>query len=109
MGRIKARLLDLMSDFDLPEGARERVKWIINKLEDDDFEDDFSDLYKYDMEDTYVGEYCYGGIRVAYSTYSTEPYPYFWPTWLGGNEDFIDKDQPFDRLQELRLATMLEF
>lgn len=36
-------------------------------------------------------------------------WPYFWPMWTGGNKDFIKQGQPFDKLLELKLATMLEF
>ena len=34
---------------------------------------------------------------------------WWWPCWIGGHEDFIKQNQPFGKLLEMRLATMLEF
>ena len=36
-------------------------------------------------------------------------WPEEWPCWVGGNEDFINQKQPFDKLEELKKAYMLEF
>lgn len=37
-------------------------------------------------------------------------WPYFWPGWVGGNQDFTKvRGQPFKELNELRAATLLEF
>lgn len=44
-----------------------------------------------------------------YDTYWCDEWPAFWPGWYGGNEDFVAQEQPFWQLNELRMATMLEF
>lgn len=36
-------------------------------------------------------------------------YPYFWPGWVGGNDDFKKRGQPFQQIEKLRSTTMLEF
>jgi hypothetical protein len=32
-----------------------------------------------------------------------------WPSWHGGQYDFLNQGQPFDKFEELRLSTMCEF
>lgn len=34
---------------------------------------------------------------------------YWWPRWVGGEDDFLKQGQPFGDFHEMRLATMLEF
>ena len=36
-------------------------------------------------------------------------FPYYWPYWVGGNYSFLKDGQPFEKLDELRISTMLEF
>lgn len=35
--------------------------------------------------------------------------PSLWPVWLGGQYSFLEQGQPFNKMEDLRLATMLEF
>ena len=35
-------------------------------------------------------------------------HPSKWPVWVGGQYDFLDQGQPFDKFEELRQATMKE-
>lgn len=36
-------------------------------------------------------------------------WPKRWPLWIGGNADFINQGQPFNKMIELIHATSLEF
>ncbi len=48
-------------------------------------------------------------FQLFYNTCWCAIWPTFWPGWVGDNKDFVDQDQPFQQLKELRSATMLEF
>lgn len=48
--------------------------------------------------------------KPPYRNYFCPDLPLYWPFWVGGDEDFcFNCGQPFHKLEELRISTMLEF